>query len=136
MMKKKPDIGWTLTIDGGVGPFRFDLPQDEVKSLIKDYRLIKIDDEGRWEVIDWDTYEIPEFESRVHIGSDGRTDDISCLDELIFKGRSLIGMTRDEFVSFLGEESEVDELCVNFSPAYYMNWVFPFIMTNRGSLRT
>jgi len=117
--KEIPYINWVLAVDEGVGPFRFDLSVEEVKELIEEYGLIKVIDEDRSDVIDWDTYEIPGFKSLVYVRSDGLIDDISCRDQLYLKGRNLIGMTRDELTSFLGEESEVEDLCVDFYQASY-----------------
>jgi len=114
-----PFINWVLAVDEGVGPFRFDLSVEEVRELIDEYGLIKIIDDEPSDVIDWDTYEIPGCESRIYIRHDGLIDYIGCYDELYFEGSNLIGMTRDELVSLLGEESEVEDFFLFYYPACY-----------------
>ena len=111
MAKKIPNIDWTLTIDVGVGPFRFDLSANEVKKLIEEYGLIKVINEDPSELIDWDSYEIPGLESRVEIRNDGLIDWIDCYDKLYFRDRNLIGMTRDELTSFLGKGIIIGDRC-------------------------
>lgn len=108
---KTTGIIWDWVPLVSVGPIGFDVP---AQPLIKAHDLKKVDEysvEGTDE--SWSVYALPVGGTRIYVGDKKQQiESVGCNDDLIYRGRSLFGLTLDEIRSILGPEDEIgEELC-------------------------
>jgi hypothetical protein len=97
------DISWHWTPGTSVGPFRFG---DEAAPIIQLHQLVKLKRDSP--IVDWDTYEIPDCESRVMV-EDGRIARVLCCDAINYMGVDLLGLTLNDARALLGRENQLEE---------------------------
>jgi hypothetical protein len=111
---KQPRLRWSWIPGKSVGPFSFG---ELVDTAIRDFGLVRLSEEG-YLTDDWDTYEIPGYESRVFVVN-GVIENVLCCDSLLYKGSDLIGLTLVEATSVLGKEDEVKKDMGPWDAVYY-----------------
>jgi hypothetical protein len=96
-------ICWLWIPGESVGPFRFG---EEADRVIKQERLIKLEPDIA--TADWDTYAVPNCESRVYV-KNGKVTAVLCEESLYYKNVELLGLSLDEIRNILGKEDELVE---------------------------
>lgn len=95
-------IPWEWTPNERVGPFVFGSP---IAPVQQEYGLILLEPDS--ETDDWDTYIIPDYESRVYAENDKITD-VGCNDKLIYQGRNLLGRTVELAKRLFGDPDVIE----------------------------
>jgi hypothetical protein len=82
-----------------------------LESNIEDYKNKKFTHTPIDDVTEMETYSIDDLGLSLYV-ENGKIDSVECNDECLYKGRNLIGMTIEEFISHTEEKyyGEVDEL--------------------------
>jgi hypothetical protein len=90
----------------GIGDFMFNEP---IASYINTFDFTIYSKDGKY---DCDKYTIDNPDISLHVDDNNNIESISCHEECLYKGRNLIGMTIEEFISHTGEKyyGEVDRL--------------------------
>ncbi len=95
-------IPWDWTPKERVGPFEFHASIEPVR---QEYGLILLEPDSETDT--WDTYIIPEYESRVY-AENGKITDVGCNDKLIYQGKNLLGRTVELAKRLFGDPDEVE----------------------------
>ena len=74
---------------------------------------------------EYDVYDLPEKDLTVYV-EDGLVESINCQEELVFKGRNVIGMTYDDFLSYYDLEPDGEPDSLDFEDDNIPQLVFEF----------
>lgn len=107
-------ISWLWIPGRSVGPFHLGYPVDK---FISKYNLVRLE-EREYLKEDWETYEIPGYETRIHAENSIITN-VLCYDSLLYEGRDIIGLTLDEVRLILGTEDDIERDSGLWDAAYY-----------------
>lgn len=95
---------WVWIPNEGIGVFKFGTAlRDYMSTFSLREKELDTDDNT-----DWVSYELVGTSNNIYT-EDGKITAISCEDEFIYKNKNLIGMTEQEFIEQMGQESsEID----------------------------
>ena len=106
-------VVWSWVPGKSVGPFSL---RERADTIIRDFVLVRFSADDPTD--DWDTYEVPGYESRVFV-ENGVIASVLCCDSLLYDGSDLIGLTLVEATSVLGKEDEVKKNMGPWDAVYY-----------------
>jgi hypothetical protein len=105
-------ISWNWIPLIAVGPVKFGEP---VLPLIKKYQLIR---EPEYDAPGWESYEFPSSGEIVSV-EDSSIVNISCYENILYKGKNLLGLSLDEVRFLIGLEDEFGEKIEGQIPVEY-----------------
>ena len=90
----------------GIGDFTFN---ESISNYLNSYEFTIYPKEGEY---DCDKYNIDNIDISLYLDHNNIIESISCREECLYKGRNLIGMSIEEFISHTGEKyyGEIDKL--------------------------
>lgn len=98
----KSMLSWSWEPGLSVGPFRFG---EDSGKVIREFGLVKLDPDVPSAY--WDTYEIPDHESRIMV-QEAKLSGVLCCDHLILSDKELLGMPLSWLRVLLGTEDRFE----------------------------
>lgn len=96
-------LSWVWVPGKRVGPFQFG---EKARIVVEKYGLIKLEADSP--VAYWETYAVPEYESRVFV-ENGEVVSVLCGDSLVYEGVELLGLPLGRVREVLGQESQLEK---------------------------